>query len=99
MLIINGIIWRVILVNPYHPMLRRPDGFYTIGSCCNNNHTIYINEMLNEQMKRKVLRHEITHAVLFSYNILLDIDDEETFADLVATFGEEIIETAEKIEG
>lgn len=97
MLFINGIIWRVLLVNPHYPMLRRSDGSYTIGSCCNDNHTIYINEMLNEQMRKKVLRHEITHAVLFSYNILLDIDDEETFADLVATYGEEILENAESL--
>lgn len=95
MVIINGVPWEIHLVSPNHPMLRRPNGSYSIGSCSNANHTIYINDMLNVIMRHKVLRHEMAHAVLFSYNILLDLDDEEKFADLMATYGKEILDNAE----
>ena len=53
--------------------------------------------MLDEQMLWKVLCHEITHAAMFSYNILLTIDQEELLADLVATYGYEIIEITNKV--
>lgn len=45
----------------------------------------------------KVLCHEITHAAMFSYNIELSLDQEELVADLIATYGEEIIFIANKI--
>ena len=37
----------------------------------------------------RILCHEITHAVLFSYNIDLNLYEEEVLADLVATYGGE----------
>ena len=94
---INGYDWKVKLVSPNHPQLQRFDGLWTIGSCNNNLRTIYISDMLDEQMLWKVLCHEITHAAMFSYNILLTIDQEELLADLVATYGYEIIEITNKV--
>ena len=94
---INGYDWKVKLVSPNHPQLQRSDGLWTIGSCKNNLRTIYISDMLDEQMLWKVLCHEITHAAMFSYNILLTIDQEELLADLVATYGYEIIEITNKV--
>jgi len=38
-------------------------------------------------MMKKVLSHELTHAAMFSYNIEMSHDQEELFADLVATYG------------
>ena len=94
---INGYDWKVKLVSPNHPQLQRSDGLWTIGSCNNNLRIIYISDMLDEQMLWKVLCHEITHAAMFSYNILLTIDQEELLADLVATYGYEIIEITNKV--
>lgn len=91
MFTINGEQWVVHLVSPNHPKLQRADGSFTIGSCDDNTKIIYINDMLNEPLMRKVLCHEITHAAMFSYNILLTIDQEELLADLIATYGDEII--------
>jgi hypothetical protein len=34
-----------------------------------------------------VLSHELTHAAMFSYNIDLSYEQEELFADLIATYG------------
>lgn len=97
MFYINNKRWCVHLVSPNHPALRRPDGSYTIGSCDDELKIIYINDMLNEYMMRKVLCHEVTHAAMFSYNILLNIDEEELLADLVATYGYEIIDITNQL--
>lgn len=88
---INGEEWRVLLVSPNHLSLIKSDGSYTIGVCDDNKKTIYINELLNEEYFKKVLCHEITHAAMFSYNIELNIEQEELLADLIATYGQEII--------
>lgn len=97
MFIINNELWRILLVSPNHPMLYREDGSLTIGSCCNETKTIYVNDMLNEQLMKKVLCHEITHAAMFSYNIFLTLDQEELLADLIATYGEEIITITNRV--
>lgn len=91
MFTINNEYWTVLLVSPNHPKLFRDNGELTIGACDDYTKTIYINDMLNEHMTRKVLCHEITHAAMFSYNVLLDISQEELLADLIATYGNEII--------
>ena len=46
---------------------------------------------------RKVLCHEVTHAAMFSYNVILDINQEELVADLIATYGSEIIAVTNRI--
>ena len=53
--------------------------------------SIYINDSLNEFMTRRVLSHELTHAAMFSYGVELTHDQEELFADLIATYGREIV--------
>lgn len=89
---INGREWRIFLVSPNHPELMRPDGTPTLGSCNNTKSSIYINDMLNAEMTWRVLCHEITHAAMYSYNVLLNVNQEELLADLVATYGYEIID-------
>ncbi len=90
----NGEDWRVCLVSPNHPELQRQDGSWTIGACNDFAKTIYIVEGLNEFMFKKVLSHELTHAAMFSYNIEMSLEQEELFADLIATYGREIVCTA-----
>lgn len=74
-----------------HPALYRSDGSLSIGACDNAVKTIYINENLSSQMMKKVLCHEVAHAAMFSYNVELSLDQEELVADLIATYGQEII--------
>ena len=64
---------------------------YTLGVCDDTLKTIYINAELNEKYIEKVLCHELTHAAMFSYNINLTIEQEELLADLIATYGQEIV--------
>lgn len=91
MININGEIWRVLLVSPNHPQLQRTDGSWSIGACNDFTKSIYLNEELNTYMLKKVLCHELTHAAMFSYNVELSLEQEELFADLIATYGQEII--------
>lgn len=94
---INGESWRIVFTSSNHPMLMRSDGSYTIGACSDDAKTIYIRENLPAQLTKKVLCHELTHAAMFSYNIELSIEQEELLADLIATYGQEIISITNKI--
>ena len=58
---------------------------------------IYINNKLSLEKIKKVLCHEITHAAMFSYDIQLTYDQEELLADLLATYGQEIVDITNKI--
>lgn len=53
---------------------------------------IFVATGLSLVFLKKVLCHEITHAAMFSYNVDLTLEQEELVADLIATYGEEIIE-------
>lgn len=94
---INGIDWGIKLVSPNHPKLKRTDRTYALGSCDNTTKLIYISDIIPEYKIKKVLCHEITHAAMFSYDINITIDQEELIADLIATYGEEIISITNKI--
>lgn len=59
--------------------------------------TIYINENIQGDLLKKVLCHEITHAAMFSYGVDLSIDQQELVADLISTYGDEIIYITNKI--
>lgn len=72
-------------------MLYKNDGSLSVGACDKETRTIYINENLSIENMKKVLCHEITHAFMISYHMLLTIHEEELFADLLATYGEEIV--------
>lgn len=92
MLNINGVIWRIYLVSPNHPILLRNDGSMAVGVCDSATQSIYINEYVDVDFLKKILCHEITHAAMFSYGIILDYSQEELIADLIASYGEEIVE-------
>lgn len=95
--IINGIIWWVKCVPPTYPELLTADNDFALGCCNNRNKTIYIADGLGQKMFYKVLCHEITHAAMFSYGVKLTIDQEELIADIIATYGKEIIQVTNKV--
>lgn len=94
---INNQSWSILLVSSNHPELQRSDGSWSIGACDNNLHIIFLNEHLNDVMLQKVLCHEITHAAMFSYGVILTEDQEELIADIIATYGQEIIYITNKV--
>lgn len=91
MFIINGECWRVLFVGGGHPALLKPNGVFAIGACDDFSKTIYLSKDLTGQKLKQVLCHEITHAIMFSYNIEMPLPQEELFAELMAFFGEEVI--------
>ena len=94
---INGVEWKITAVPADSIQLFRSDGSQSVAVCDNNVRTIYVNNELKGHMLRKVLCHEITHAAMFSYGVDLTLDQEELLADLVATYGDEIIQVTNKI--
>lgn len=94
---INGVEWKIAYVPNSHSTLTRQDGSVSIGSCDNTTHTIYLNENLRGRLLRKVLCHEIAHAAMFSYNVKLQPLQQQVIADLIATYGEEIVTITNRI--
>ena len=90
MISINGEIWRIRIVPPYHPILYRR-GNPALGCCDDITKCIYISNILSQSEMRDVLCHELTHAVMFSYDVAVSDEIEEVIAETVATFGNEII--------
>ena len=97
MFIINNIYWKVAFVSPSFPLLQNEYGEYTVGACDNLTRTIYLSDILQGYFLRKVLCHEIVHAAMFSYGVLLSKQQEELIADLISTYGDEIIYITNKI--
>ena len=97
MFLINNVYWKLSVVPANFPLLQRFDRTYALGSCDSLTRTIYINENIQGDLLKKVLCHEITHAAMFSYGIDLSIDQEELVANLISTYGDEIIFITNKI--
>lgn len=94
---INGIDWKIKKTSSNHPALARLNGEFALGSCDKETQTIYLSESIPKYKLKKVLCHEITHAAMFSYGVYMTYDQEELVADLIATYGEEIINVTNKI--
>ena len=97
MITINGISWRIKFVYPQDTVLMYENGSYTLGMCDRNNKTIYLAENLEGSMLKKVICHELVHAAMFSYNVYLSLEQEEVIADIITTYGEEIINITNKV--
>ena len=97
MFLINNIYWKLAFVEPNYPLLMRYDGNYSIGACDNLTRTIYINNTLTGSLLKKVLCHQLTHAAMFSYGVALSLEQQELVADLISTYGDEIIYITNKI--
>jgi len=65
--------------------------------CDKDTKTIYLAENLEGSMLKKVICHELVHAAMFSYNVYLSLEQEEVIADIIATYGEEIINITNKV--
>lgn len=94
---INGIRWKIVYVYHNCSDLLRSDGSLTVGVTDFNKRKIFINNLLQGQFLRKVLIHEICHACMFSYGVILDIETEEIVCDCIATYGDEIIGIADML--
>ena len=96
---INGTKWRVQYENPLSGELRRSDNVSVLGVTDRNTHTIYLSNVLRGHMERKVLIHEVCHAICMSYDVHLPIEQEEILCDFVATYGDEVFGIVDMILG
>lgn len=97
MFTINNIDWEIVSVPYNSPVLMTPNGSYAYGMCDSYSATIYISNELYGEFLKKVLCHELTHAAMFSYGVELDHDEEELIADLIASYGEEIVNITNRV--
>ena len=97
MININGIEWKIKFVNPWDDTLIKEDGTRTVGMCDRYTKTIYLANDLKGSMLKKVICHEIVHAAMFSYEVYLSLEQEEVIADIIATYGDEIIDVTNKV--
>ena len=84
-------------VSSTHPILVMPNGNKSVGVCDKESLKIYIDENLEGNYLKKVICHEVVHAAMFSYGVLLTNEEEEVIADLIATYGEEIMDITNSI--
>lgn len=96
---INGTNWQVQYENPLSGELRRSDNTISLGVTDRNTHTIYLSDKLQGFMERKVLIHEVCHAICMSYDVYLPIEQEEVLCDFVATYGDEVFGIVDMILG
>lgn len=90
MIQINKDKWNIMFVPFNHNILQRSNNTLSFATCDTSTKTIYINNDLRGKFLKKVLYHEITHAVIFSYNVELTVNQEELFANLFSIYGDEI---------
>lgn len=91
MFTVNGENWNLSLVRPHNGILRNSKGIYTLGVTDNNLKTVFIADNLSEQMFDRVLCHELTHCICFSYDIELPMETEEWLCNFMAEHGKEIV--------
>lgn len=91
---LNGETWYIKFVSPLDDYLLMDNGSYTIGTCDDPSKTIYLADNLKGKLLKKVLCHEIVHSAMFSYDIDLDLKQEELMANIIATYGQEILTIA-----
>lgn len=94
---LNGVKWNVVYVAPQNSVLRRSDGSLSVGVTDKSTRCIYLSERLTGGFLRKVLIHEICHAVCMSFDIYLPLEQEEVLCDFVATYGDKIFDLVDKM--
>lgn len=94
---INGLEWEIKLVNSDSVLLMRPDGSRTVGMTDWNTRCVYLDKHLHGAFLEKVLCHELCHVFCFSYNIVMDSQQEEILAEWISTYGRDVIELLDSL--
>lgn len=67
-----------------HYSLIKPDGTSAVGVCDKSSYKIYINKDLKWKQYYEVLCHEITHAAMHSYDVVLSDLEEEFIVNSIS---------------
>ena len=105
----NGLRWRVRFTYPADPVLVDRTGTLTIGVTDPQSMTIYLSNKLRGEFLTKVVLHELSHAMMYSYHYLDEIhryckkqywiEMEELIANLIADRAYEIFQRAYDVVG
>jgi hypothetical protein len=105
----NGIWWRVRFTNSNDPILVDRTNVLTVGVTDPESKTIYLSNKLSGGFLTRVVLHELSHAMMYSYNYLGQIhtfckkkywiEMEELIANLIADRAYEIFYRAYDIVG
>lgn len=105
----NGYFWRVQRVPPDSPKLIDRTGERRVATTDPEEQCIFLSEHLSGSFLNTVLLHELGHCIMLSYGLILTlrsrlpeylwIPAEEWCCNLIADYGEEIFEKANKILG
>lgn len=91
MFAINEIPWEIEFTMPNSPKLRRSDGSITVGVTDMGDGKVYLSNALRGDFLERVLCHELTHCVCFSWNISISLETEEWLCNFMSDHGKEII--------
>lgn len=91
MFVINGVAWEIVFVPAGSEKLRRSDGSVTCGVTDWNDKAVYLSNALYGDFLERVLCHELTHTVCFSWGISIPIETEEWLCSFMSEHGKEII--------
>lgn len=90
-IMINGIVWTVFFVDKTNENLVDENGEQNAyGIALLREGEIYIDDGLPIGLMRKIVTHELVHAIAFTYSVDLDVVDEEKICDFIATHFDEI---------
>ena len=105
----NGLHWNVRWTNPNAPILIDRTLSKTVAVTDPDTMTIYLSNKLSGEFLTKVVLHELSHAMMYSYQYLDEIhryckkrywiDMEELIANLISQQAKEIFERAYDIVG
>lgn len=88
---INGVEWHVVFVPSGDANLARSDGSITVGVTDWNDKCVYLSRSLKGAFLRRVMAHELCHCFCFSYEIKMNIEEEERMADWISIYGEDLV--------
>lgn len=105
----NGYLWKVENVPSSSPLLIDRTGIHTVATTDPTTLTIYLDSSLYGSFKTKVVLHELSHAMMFSYGYIDMVHSmcypqywipmEEFICNLIANNAKEIFDRAYEIVG
>lgn len=96
-LIVNNINWQVVFVRPTNTNLLTNHNVYTLGMTDNNLKTVFLSNTLSGELLYKVLCHELVHVYCFSYDVYMDVQQEEHLAQFISDYGKSIVTDTEHL--
>ena len=97
--VIGNQVWHLYFLPPFDDIFVMENGRRTVGVTDRNTHEVFIADNLHPTFEWKVLCHEMCHVSMCVYNVRLSVEQEEVIADLIATYGAEILDVTNRIFG